>query len=886
MALTPGTRLGPYEVISLVGRGGMGEVYRARDTILRRDVAIKILPEAFALDADRIARFEREARTLAALDHPNIAAVYGFDERDAVRFLVEELVAGESLAERVARGPLGVRESLTIALQLASALEAAHGRGIVHRDLKPANIVVTAQDRIKLLDFGLAKTLLDPDPQASLGATMSVVATSPGTFLGTAGYMSPEQARGKDADTRSDVWSFGCVVYELLTGRRAFEGETTSDVIVSILEREPDWPALPRDTPATVVQVLRKCLRKDPLRRMQHIGDARIEIEDAIERPSATSAVVGATPRPPRGRLWPGLAWAILGFGCGAATIAWMAGRRPALAPAVARFSIAATEADRLEVGRSLTISPDGRRIAFVASTRGEPQLYIRDVDQLEAKPVVGTTDANDPFFSSDGEWLAFFAGGKLKKSPIAGGPPVTICDAPAPRGGSWSPDGTIVFAPTASSRLMRVSSAGGVPAPLTTFDAAERETSHRWPHVLPDGRVVIFAAGPSVSASTWNDAHVVVQSLVTGERRVLATRGSYPRYVAGYLVYLAGNALLARPMDAARLDVSGTAVPVLSGVARGGNGSGKFEVAAAGTLVYVPGAAPPPQPLVWVDRNGAATPLPVPPALYVMPRLSPDGARVAVTVAEPETDIWVFDVTRGTSIRVTSDNGNLWSIWTPDGSRLVYSSTRDGPTTLRWKRADGSGPEETLLASGRIDGARSWLPDGTALAFDELDPEMGVDMLLLRSGKDKPQPLRRTRFTELETAFSPNGRWFAYTTSESGRNEVFVEPYPARGERWQVSTNGGAEPMWSFGGRELFYRHEDEMWSVPVTDGLVPSFGTARKLFSGPFVQSPVFANYDVSRDGERFVMVKVGDTQPPAQRMEVVVNWTTELRRRLSTQ
>src|SRR5262245_41281263 len=624
MSLGPGTRLGSYEIVAPIGVGGMGEVYRARDTKLGRDVALKILPESFALDADRIARFQREAQFLASLNHPNIAAIHHIEESNGVSALVMELVEGETLADRIARGPIPLDEALPIVGQIAEALEAAHDQGIVHRDLKPANVMIRADGTVKVLDFGLAKlndlnasNVANAPNAFSMSPTFSIQATYAGVILGTAAYMSPEQARGKATDRRADIWAFGCVLFEMITGKRAFEsGETVSDAIAAILRSDPDWTLLPADTPLYIRNLLRRCLQKDPQKRLPHIGLARLEIDEATSNASPVSANGMARNASPWRRALPWSIAAAMTFALGAAVWNWQPWRttespRPVrLEVGVgADTSLVTPSAVIPSQGSSALLSPDGTTLAFVAQTPagGPSQLYVRLLDQLQARTLAGTEDATNPFFSPDGQWLAFFANGKLKKISITGGPAITLCDAPQPRGGSWTDADSIVFQQvgTRGADLMRISSAGGTPQPLIAL--APGEATQRYPQVLPGGNAVLFTSNTSTGGG-YDNADVVVQSLPNGARKVLARRAFYGRYApSGHLLYVHGCTLCAVPFDLSRLDVVGQAVPVIEGInAYVGSGAANFEISPTGTLVYVPGTTTNGnRPLDWMDRNG-----------------------------------------------------------------------------------------------------------------------------------------------------------------------------------------------------------------------------------------------------------------------------------------
>jgi len=648
VTLSTGTRLGPYEILAAIGAGGMGEVYRARDTKLGRDVAIKVLPEAFARDPERLARFEREARVLASLNHPNIAAIYGFEQSDGIPFLVLEYVPGETL-----RGPLPVSEALRIAGQIAEALENAHEKAFVHRDLKPANIKVTPEGKVKVLDFGLAKAFTEEtvgsDPSQS--PTISAGPTRTGMILGTAAYMSPEQARAKPVDKRTDIWAFGCVLYETLAGRQVFPANSVADAMTAILGRDPDWQALPLATPPKIRDLLHRCLQKELNRRLRDIGDARIEIEETL----AGAVAVPQTTKPPGAARWRPVAIGV----CAAVAIGvalWAPWRGDSAPRAVIRTAVVLPPSDRFrtEAQPAVAISPDGARLVYSASRGGRTQLYFRQLDQFEVTPIAGTEDAGGPFLSPDGEWVGFFAGGKLKKVALRGGPPVTLCDAPNGRGASWGPDGQIVFTPAASLGigLWRVSASGSevTPQPLTTPDAKKGEASHRWPYILPGGESVLFT---SWGGGAFDASRLAVLSLKTGERRVLLEGGHSAHYASsGHLVFMRAGGLWAAPFDLARLQVTGPHSPMLNRVVTAAaTGAGHYSFAANGTLVYIPGGAESGSSLLWVDRKGVSRPLTQARRVYMFPRLSPDGGLLAVTIIEgANTDIWVYDLGRDTT--------------------------------------------------------------------------------------------------------------------------------------------------------------------------------------------------------------------------------------------
>jgi Tol biopolymer transport system component len=892
MALAAGTKIGSYEVVAQIGAGGMGEVYRARDGKLGRDVAIKVLPANFVNDPERLSRFQREARMLAALNHANIATIYGLEQSGGVTCLVMELVSGETLAERVKAGPPGIEEALKIAVQIAEALEAAHEKSIIHRDLKPANVKVTPEGKVKVLDFGLAKAFAGDaaidDPSNS--PTLSAAATMQGVILGTAAYMSPEQARGKACDKRTDIWAFGCVLYELLTGKQAFQGESTTEILAAVLRGEPDWQVLPASTPVKVRDLLGRCLQKDLRRRLHDAADARIEIEEALTAPAMPEPAAGVKGIRSLGRrgLILGVGALLLG-----AVVTGLAiwNLKPSPPQPVSRLVVNLPPGQQLaglENGPAVALSPDGTHLAYVARQGGTQLLYLRAMDSLEARPIPGTEGGVIPFFSPDGQWLGFFAGGKLKKVSVSGGAALTLGDAVYPSGASWSSQGTIAFAPTSVGSLQQVSDAGGTPQPLTRLEKGE--ASERWPEFLPGGKAVLFVGG--TTAADFANARIAVQSLGTGGQRGLI-QGTGPHYApSGHLVYAQGGTLMAVPFDPQRLATTGAAIPGVEGVLQSTTtGAAQYSFSVTGSLVYVSGGVESAQyKLVWVSRTGAEQPLAAPAhASYNgSSRLSPDGRRVAVGITGQDNQVWLYDLSLETLTRLTFEgNNNLVPLWTPDGKRIAFTSNKEGPRNLFWQLADGRGGLERLTTSEYTHLPGSWSPDGQLLAFAEINPTTGYDIWVLRLTERRAEPFLRTRFDEAAPRFSPDGRWLAYISNESGRYEIYVQPYPGPGGKWQISTEGGAEPMWNPNGRELFYRSGDKMMAVDIVTK--PSFaaGNPRMLFEKPYVPAPgTTPNYDVSPDGQRFLMLKPSEQgQSAPTQINVVLNWFEELKRRVPT-
>jgi serine/threonine-protein kinase len=890
--LTPGLRVGPYEIVAPIGAGAMGEVYRARDTNLHRDVALKVLPELFAVDPDRRARFTREAQLLATLNHPNIAAIYGLEESTGARALVLELVDGWTLADRIAHGPIPLVEALPIARQIGEALEAAHEKGIIHRDLKPANIKITGSGVVKVLDFGLAK-VWDGAPQSDLAGSAKLTATNLGkrTILGTPAYMSPEQARGAPLDRRTDVWSFGCVLYEMLTGRVPFAGATISDTIAVILERDPDWAALPATVPATVRTLIRRCLEKDGRQRIADISVARFVLDDLADAASATAPGSAATiaPRPP---LWRRMAilsgiW-LVGVAMAASAV-WFAVRSTG-PPRVSRLLItppsAAAMSDR-GLGHNLALTPDGTRVVYVGANN--TALFVRALDQIDATSITGLDVPYGPFVSPDGQWIGFFEGvTALKRVAITGGPAVTIGrpDGTA-LGASWGADGTIIFATNLrATGLQRIAVAGGEPSVLTRPNRAGGEDDHLWPEILPGGQAVLF----TITATTGglDQAQIAVLDLRTGTQTVLIRGGSDARYVSsGHLVYAAAGRLHAVAFDLARLAVVGTAVTVQPEVPTGAG----MAVAADGTLVYVSGGLSEiPRSLVWVDRQGQETPIPAPPRSYAFPRLSPDGTRVALYIPDQEIDIWLWDLARATLTRATFDSGvDIFPVWPPDGRQLLFSSSRAEAVNLFAQAADGIGGVTRLTKTPHIQHATSVSPDGTRLVFTETATTTGQDVMQLRlDGTRAVTPLVRTPFNERNGEVSPDGRWLAYEANDSERFNIYVRPFPdVSSGYWQVSADGGTRPLWARNSQELFYLSvTGALMRVGVVHGPTWAATAPTKLFEGRYgaAAGQSGRSYDIAPDGKRFLMIKAGgsaDQTAVPTSLIVVQNWQEELKR-----
>jgi serine/threonine protein kinase/Tol biopolymer transport system component len=863
MAILPGRRLGPYEILSAIGAGGMGEVYRARDTRLDRIVAIKVLPTHLADRAELRERFDREAKTIASLNHPHICTLYDTGHQDEFDFLVMEYLEGETLAQRLQKGPLPLEQVLQYAIEISDALDKAHRKGVTHRDLKPGNIMLTKVGT-KLLDFGLAKLkqgVIPANVSLSDLPTAADPLTAQGTILGTLQYMAPEQVEGTEVDARTDIFAFGAVVYEMATGKKCFEGKSQASLIAAILEREPPAMAsLQPMTPPALDRVVKKCLAKEPENRWQTPKDLCDELKWIAEGGSQVASAP-SSPRP------------------------------------ISRFAITLPPGQQLaglDKGPCVALSPDGTHVAYVASQGGTQQIFLRAMDSMEVRPIARTEGAINPFFSPDGEWVGFFANGKVKKVSLRGGAALTIGNAADPSGASWGRHGIIALATTGVSPLQQVSEAGGIPQPLTRLEKGDN--SHRWPNFLPDDKAVLFAAGPS--GFNFTNAQVAVQSLGTSERRNLIQQGAtQPRYApSGHLVYAQGGSLIAAPFDPQRLEVTGAAVPMVEGVLQTTTtGAAQYSLSANGSLVYVPGDIQGIQfSLVWVSRNGAEQPLAAPANAYLAPRISPDSRRIAVVIQEQESQIWLYDLSRETLSRFTFEGSvNLTPVWTPDGERIAFVSNNEGPLNLFWQLADGSGGLERLTTSEYIQAPQSWSPDGQLLAFIEVNPNTQRDIWVLRVGDPsggsgqvrEAQPFIRTRFNEAVPRFSPDGRWLAYISDDSGRFEIYVQPYPGPGGKRQISAEGGMEPAWNPNGRELFYRCGNKMMAVDITTQ--PSFaaGKPQMLFEERYEPAPIpITNYDVSPDGQRFLMLKPNEqTQAAPTQINVVLNWFEELKRRV---
>jgi Tol biopolymer transport system component/predicted Ser/Thr protein kinase len=868
MALAAGTRLGPYEITAPLGAGGMGEVYRARDTRLGRDVALKVLPPAFANDPERMARFEREAQVLASLNHPNIAQLYGLEENA----LVMELAEGETLAERLARGPLPVEEALGIARQIVEALEEAHDKGIVHRDLKPANVKVTAEGKVKVLDFGLAKALEGESPAAGTQAnspTLSIAATRAGVILGTAGYMSPERARGSAADRRADIWAFGVVLYEMLTGKQMFGGETISDTLAAVLRADVDLTKMPAGVPAPVRKVLRRCLERDKKKRLQAIGEVRILLEEEAgsQEPEASSAA--------RQRVWV-VALALLAVAL--AGLAVVHFRETPPEQRTLRFGVPPPGKDRVD---TFALSPDGRYL--VMAVIGEHgALWLRALDTMEPRLIPGTEGARYPFWSPDSRSIGFFAGGRLKKVAVSGGPPQTLCEATDGRGGSWSREGVIVFSPGPEQALQRVAEAGG---PVTAALATEGTTGQRFPWFLPDGRRFLYFQAPRGS----DPGGILVGTLGSKETRRLLADLSNAVYAAGpdgsndgHVLFRRQTTLMAQGFDAEKRELRGDPFPVAEQVDVTNVYYGIFSVSDAGTLAYRAGVAGVDTVLTWFDRDGKQTGVLGTPGPYGNVAISPDGKRVAVDRSEgagSNVDVWVLDNDRGTASRLTfGPQIEAGPVWSPDGAQIAYTAVREGRPRLFRKSSTGLGQEEQLVQiESAGEAPRDWSRDGRWLLCEAFAPSRTDLWLVPLAGDAEPVPFAKSEFNDSAGKFSPDGKWVAYQSDETGRFEVYVQPAPPTGAKFQVSNTGGAQPRWRRDGKELYYLTLDQrLMVVELRTAAVFQTGAPRALFQlrtlpGSFTLPHL---YDVTADGKRFLVNTLQEAAAQAP-VSVVVNW-----------
>jgi serine/threonine protein kinase/Tol biopolymer transport system component len=897
MAVAPGSRIGPYEITSPLGAGGMGVVFRARDTKLHRDVALKLLPDHFADDEDRLSRFQREAQVLASLNHPNIAQIYGLEEANGAGCIVMELVEGETLGERLKRGAVPLDEALKIGRQVIDALEAAHERGIVHRDLKPANIKLTPDGKVKVLDFGLAKALASNELEGDFSNSPTRVSGSiAGVVLGTAAYMSPEQAKGKPVDARTDVWAFGCVFYEMVTGRQAFQGETSTDIIAQIVAGQPNWDLVPQDTPPSLRMLLTTALNKDPRQRLQHVGDFRPFLDPAF---ISTTSSKPATSVPPRRRWRVGLIATAAAIALAALLVpAALYLRRAPAAKSEIRFEMAAP--GLLPGGGNLSISPDGQRIAYVAAAEGKTSVWIRPIGAVTAQPLPGTENAAALFWSPDSRYLGFIADGKLKKIDVVGGPAQVLCDAGvifAP--GSWSRDGVILFSMRAAPPVIgRVSALGGEVTPVTSIDPSRNEIGHGAPYFLPDGNHFLYQG-----ATASQELVLQLGSLESRSATTLMTLGSLgpgtgpARYAPpGYLLFTRNGTLMAQPFDAKRLALSGEPIPLMEQV-------NAYAISDNEVLIYRRAAGETGQgstQLIWLDRNGKPAGQVGGPANYSGDvRLSPDGRRAAVDVVTgANRDIWVIDIARSVPSRLTFDGANNWSpIFAPDGGRVVFSrgpNATQPPNKLYLKSSSGTGNDELVFegeATGEAIFPEAWSPDGQHVIFarNKTPGNVPTDLWVLPlSGDRKAFRYVPTRFRQVQSALSPDGRWLAYTTNESGTYQIVVQPFPDSGAgKWQITANGGTEPRWRGDGRELYYLGLDgKIMAVSIKADKTVEAGQPVPLFQTTLNTpvNPGLKRYDVTADGQRFLIISLVASAPAQANpnpITAVINWTAALKK-----
>jgi serine/threonine protein kinase len=895
-----GTSLSQFRITEKLGQGGMGEVWRAEDTKLGREVALKVLPEEFAKDPERMARFEREAKVLASLNHPNIATLFGLETTSGTEtetgtetvFLAMELVEGGDLSERIKQGPVPVEEAAAIALQIAEALEAAHEQGIVHRDLKPANIKLRPDGTVKVLDFGLAKAwdAESNDSSLSMSPTLTAHATAAGVIIGTAAYMSPEQAAGVAADRRADIWSFGVVLWEMLSGRKLFEGETVSHVLASVLKDQVDLDALPSETPPRLHELIARCLKKQPKQRLQAIGDARIVLEDYLADPEGSIAVmtesVRVTPAAPRWRRL--LPWTIAtALAAAMAAFMWsVLGASPQVISATIPPPVDAEFHLNPNSPGPVAVSPDGRSIAFSAQdANGDVLLYVRRLDAPQAQALSGTVNAGYPFWSPDSRWIGYFnrSEGTLKKIDTNGGPPITLTEAPNGKGGAWNGDGVIVFAPSADSPLHRVASAGGESVPLTEIDA-ERHNSHRHPRFLPDGRQIIFLA----RGNTPKESALLVTDLQGGAVREVLSTETQAEYASDHLLFVRERALMAQPFDPGSARLEGEAAPLAEDVmVIQGAALASFSVSRTGVLSFATGRAEEQTQLEWRDRTGGGVSAFGDPAPYRSAIISPNGTQAVAEVIDATTgtqDLWIFDIERGLRTRFTFDPGqDIWPVWSPDGRTVFFASNRDGAFNVYGKSLEGAGEVEELVHAEHNLFPSSVSPDGTRLFVFGPGDGTGTDLMtvVLDDGGD-PAFYRQTEFNESCAVFSPDGNWAAYHSNESTRLEVYVAPYPGPGRRWQVSTDGGVYPIWRADGKEIVYTRFDGSLQVVAVRAEGDTFFVEEEetLFTiePPEIGGPYFS---ASADFQRFLIVPP-TTQRADSLLHLLVNWPTALEAR----
>jgi serine/threonine-protein kinase len=894
--LAPGQSIGQYQISEHLGTGGMGTVYKATDTKLGRSVALKMLLPEMLNNPTGVARFEREARTLASLNHPNIAAIYGIEECQSVRFLALEYVPGPTLADRLRRGRLPVREAVLISKQVAEAVEAAHTVGIMHRDLKPANIKISQTGPVKVLDFGLAKQmnrseLVSADPSEALSGEKL---TKSMTIVGTPAYMSPEQVTGQELDARTDIWSFGCVLYESLTGKCAFEAKTVTEVLAAVVEREPDWAALPA-APEPLRLLLKRCLRKDPNCRLRDIGDARIELEDLLATPAQEESVSVKPVAISRRTAISALAGAAAGV---AITAPFAISRYRGAAPRdLTRFAITLPEGTAIPstFTRRVAISPDSSRLVFlVAAPLGLQSLYIRSLREMEPRLVQNYVST--PFFSPDGRWLAFGNMNRvphIAKVPLDGGPPAIVSPNQLLFGATWAEDDTIYVDVIDTNGLAAIPAAGGPPKAVLKVDLAKGERQPKSPCAISGGKTILLTMA-NADIETYDDARIVAFQPYTTKTHILVEGGMNPRYSpTGHLFYARDGKIMAIRFDADRLKVTGRPFTVLEGVMMSRNTSNvNYDISARGDLVYVPGFCDGgARTLVWVGRNGDTKPLDLPPRSYLHPRLSPSGDRLAIEIEGPSHDIYVYDFERTVLTKVTNDGGSHFPVWSPDGTRLAFRQGPMGEFKLEQTAVDRSTPPEPLPAEGASQSPDSWSPDGRDLLYTIVTPDPAPRIMAVPVKGGSPRSIEASKFALGSPKFSPDGHWITYCAADSGKPQVYVRAYPGPGLKIQISSEGGTDPVWKRDGRELFYRNGDSMMAVAVTTNPPFRAGRPLELWKGHYSHGmssscgppgATSSNYDVTADGSRFLMIKDDDQDRAASKeIVVVLGWANEVRR-----